>query len=85
MCSPQKDFCVNQKIHSKCNGLLNTVEGNSDILSNAELPQYIAEEQMYFYDTRKNPPVKPYNDANSDSVSVNESSDNDDHYIPLSG
>ena len=44
-------------------------------MSNAELPQYIAEEQMYLYDTRKNPLVKPYSDANSDSVSVNESSD----------
>ena len=53
MCSPQKDFGVNQKIHSKCKGLLNTVEGNTDIVSNAELPQYIAEEQMYLYDTRK--------------------------------
>ena len=31
MCSPQKDFGVNQKIHSKCKGLLNTVEGNTDM------------------------------------------------------
>ena len=57
-------FGINQKIHFKCKGLLNTVEGNTDIVSNTELPQYIAEEQMYLYDTRKNPPVKSYNDAN---------------------
>ena len=78
---PPKNY---QKIHFKSKSLI-IVEENTFIVDNTELPQYIAKEQeIYLYDTRKNPPVKSYNDASSDLVSVNESSDSDDDYIPLS-
>ena len=80
-----KEYGGNQNVHFKSKNL-NTVEENTNIVDNTDLPRYIAEEQeMYVYDTRKNPPVKPCNDASSDSVCVNESSNSDDDYIPLTG